>query len=327
MGNPSDPDDIPKRDNLILSLRHELESKLILLSHSENDLLLAHNENERIFALAATAEQESRDFKRQMQVMKQELRTTEEASDYAIASVATERVGTANHIARLERKIGLLTKAKSSAEREVQMLKTMAEQDREEYDAKKRVLVRTAHVAEVRLKSLLEQLATDNSNTLLSAYASHSHSRTSHNYDSEQRESKLDGLDVSEPEVASSIASPGVSGVCLAEELLFQEYQSDGEWDSSVEYADEDEKLAEDSESKGSAEINENLGLVGFEDYQVDDGTQEPTNQDRDHQIIVNNIGHEIMEKLAELALICAEMGCKTIKIHRTADWMVVWFP
>lgn len=41
----------------------------------------------------------------------------------------------------------------------------------------------------------------------------------------------------------------------------------------------------------------------------------------------VDSVGLEIMGKLDELASVCEELGLKTVKIHRSAHWMVVLFP
>lgn len=325
-----DADDSPD------SLCHELQSRLKSL---EKDLLIAYTENEKIFALATGAQQESRNINQQLHAMKQQLRNTEEANCNAVAEFSLEQNDMARQIVKLERKVNLLTTAKVSAEDDVQMWKKIAEQDRDEYKTRARGLERTAHIAEIRLKTLLEGLDANGSTV-----CGH-HVGNSNEYDVDEDEQVIPEIsEIFETDIVSSPAVVGGSGTCLADELLSEEYQSDGEWDSVVGYRDKEEMLAE---FKSVEVINDDLGdsnnssserkeYYSIGSQVVDDNTRLSAmvslygvsrGQDYDQESIVINLGQEIMERLAGLALIGAGMGWKTVKINRAEDWIVVSFP
>lgn len=137
----------------ILSLRRELESKSNLVDTLEQDLHAARNEHETAATSAVTAQREARDIKRQL---------ARAENDDAVEAVAKERDEAVNAVAELKRQVERLAKSRRSAEEDLERIKRMAEDDYEQHEASKRVLERRAHVAEGRLKALLDELAAAN---------------------------------------------------------------------------------------------------------------------------------------------------------------------
>ncbi|PWW77178.1 hypothetical protein C7212DRAFT_293301 [Tuber magnatum] len=137
----------------ILSLRRDLESKASLIDTLEHDLSAARSEYETATASAATAQREARDVKRQLARVE---------NDGAVEAVAKERDEAVEAVAELKRQVERQTKSRRSAEEELERQKTIAERDREEWVDSKRVLERRAHVAEGRLKALLDELSAAN---------------------------------------------------------------------------------------------------------------------------------------------------------------------
>ncbi|KAI5851384.1 meiotic cell cortex C-terminal pleckstrin homology-domain-containing protein [Morchella snyderi] len=138
----------------ILSLRRELEAKSNWVNTLEEDLHEARNEHETAATTAVTAQREARDVKRQL---------ARAENDDAVEIVAKERDEAVNTVAELKRQVERLTKSRRAAEEDVERMKKEAEQEREEFEAIKRALERKVHVAEGRLKSVLDEVAATNS--------------------------------------------------------------------------------------------------------------------------------------------------------------------
>lgn len=138
----------------ILSLRRELEAKSNWVNTLEEDLHEARNEHETAATTAVTAQREARDIKRQL---------ARAENDDAVEIVAKERDEAVNTVAELKRQVERLTKSRRAAEEDVERMKKEAEQEREEFEAIKRALERKVHVAEGRLKSVLDEVAATNS--------------------------------------------------------------------------------------------------------------------------------------------------------------------
>ena len=137
----------------ILSLRRDLESKANLIDTLEHDLSAARSEHETATTSAATAQREARDVKRQLERAE---------NDDSVEVVAKERDEAVEAIAELKRQVERLTKSRRSAEEDLERAKTIAERDNEGFQASKRALERRAHVAEGRLKALLDELSAAN---------------------------------------------------------------------------------------------------------------------------------------------------------------------
>jgi len=137
----------------ILSLRRDLESKTSLIDTLELDLSAARSEHETATTSAATAQREARDVKRQLARVE---------NDGAVEAVAKERDEAVETIAELKRQVERHTKARRSAEEDLERFKASTERDREKLEDSKRAQERRAHVAEGRLKALLDELSAAN---------------------------------------------------------------------------------------------------------------------------------------------------------------------
>jgi hypothetical protein len=135
----------------ILSLRRELESKGQLVDTLEQDLAAARTEHETATTSAAAAVKEARDIKRQLEKAENE---------DAVGAVAQERDEAVEALTEMKKQLERLTRARRAAEEDLERIKKIHERDTEKWQDEKRVLERRAHVAEGRLKAVLDEIAT-----------------------------------------------------------------------------------------------------------------------------------------------------------------------
>ena len=134
----------------ILSLRRELESKAQFIDSLENDLSKARSEQETATTSIASAQREAREVKRKLAAAE---------NDSAVDDVVKERDDAVETIGELRRQVERLTKNRRMAEEDAERTRKLAERDVERWEEVKRGLERRAHVAEGRLKMVLEELA------------------------------------------------------------------------------------------------------------------------------------------------------------------------
>jgi hypothetical protein len=137
----------------ILSLRRELESKCNLVDSLENELDSARADHETATASIATAQKEARDAKRQL---------AQAEKDDAVTEVAKERDEAVEALAELKKQMERLTKSRRAAEEDLERMRKVQERDHEKYEEAKRGFERRAHVAEGRLKAVLDEIAASN---------------------------------------------------------------------------------------------------------------------------------------------------------------------
>ena len=137
----------------ILSLRRELESKAQFIDSLEHDLSRARSEQETATTSIATAQREAREVKRKLAAAE---------NDNAVEDVVKERDNAVETICELRRQVERLQKSRRIAEEDAQRTRKLAERDSERWEEVKRGLERRAHVAEGRLKMVLEELAAAN---------------------------------------------------------------------------------------------------------------------------------------------------------------------
>ncbi|KAF8429557.1 hypothetical protein EV426DRAFT_125755 [Tirmania nivea] len=134
----------------ILSLRRELESKAQFIDSLEHDLSKARSEQETATTSIASAQREAREVKRKLAAAE---------NDSAVDDVVKERDNAVEIIGELRRQVERLTKNRRMAEEDAERTRKLAERDAERWEEVKRGLERRAHVAEGRLKMVLEELA------------------------------------------------------------------------------------------------------------------------------------------------------------------------
>ncbi|KAI5856805.1 meiotic cell cortex C-terminal pleckstrin homology-domain-containing protein [Tricharina praecox] len=134
----------------ILSLRRELESKNGLVETLENELDATRVEHENANEAVATALKEARDVKRQL---------ARAEKDDAMAVVAQERDEAVQALADSKKQMERLSKSRRAAEEDLEQLRKAQERDSERFEEAKRGFERRAHVAEGRLKAVLDEIA------------------------------------------------------------------------------------------------------------------------------------------------------------------------
>ena len=134
----------------ILSLRRDLESKNNLVEQLENDLDQARDDQETAAANVAASAKEVRDVKRQL---------ARAESDDAVTAVAQERDEAVEALAEMKKQLERMTKSRRAAEEDLDQLRQTAERDVEKFEETKRAFERRAHVAEGRLKAVMDELA------------------------------------------------------------------------------------------------------------------------------------------------------------------------
>ncbi|KAF8538975.1 hypothetical protein BDD12DRAFT_120263 [Trichophaea hybrida] len=137
----------------ILSLRRELESKCNLVDSLENELESARADHETATASIATAQKEARDAKRML---------ARAEKDDAMTEVAKERDEAVEALAEMKKQMERLTKSRRAAEEDLERMRKVQERDNEKYEEAKRGFERRAHVAEGRLKAVLDEIAASN---------------------------------------------------------------------------------------------------------------------------------------------------------------------
>ena len=137
----------------ILSLRRELESKSQFIDSLEQDLSKARSEQETATTSIASAQREAREVKRKLAAAE---------NDTAVEDIVKERDEAVESIGELRRQAERLTKNRRQAEEDAERTRMLAERDAERWEEVKRGLERRAHVAENRLKMVLEEIAASN---------------------------------------------------------------------------------------------------------------------------------------------------------------------
>ncbi|KAK6361439.1 hypothetical protein TWF730_005167 [Orbilia blumenaviensis] len=137
----------------ILSLRRDLEAKSGLIESLETDLSIARAETENTATTAASARREARDVREQLKLKE---------NDEALENLSYERDQALEHVAELKRQVERLTKSRRKAEDDIERDRRIFDRERSEWDLSKRSLEHRVHVAEGRLKTLLQEIASAN---------------------------------------------------------------------------------------------------------------------------------------------------------------------
>ncbi|KAF3197570.1 hypothetical protein TWF192_005013 [Orbilia oligospora] len=137
----------------ILSLRRDLEAKSGLIESLETDLSIARAETENTATTAASARREARDVREQLKLKE---------NDEALESLSYERDQALETVAELKRQVERLTKSRRKAEDDIERDRRIFDRERSEWELSKRSLEHRVHVAEGRLKTLLQEIASAN---------------------------------------------------------------------------------------------------------------------------------------------------------------------
>ncbi|KAK6355039.1 hypothetical protein TWF696_004165 [Orbilia brochopaga] len=137
----------------ILSLRRELEAKSGLIDSLETDLSIARAETENTATTVASARKEARDIREQLKLKE---------NDEALEELYYERDQALETVAELKRQVERLTKSRRRAEDDMERTRQIFDRERSEWELNKRSLEHRVHIAEGRLKTLLQEIATAN---------------------------------------------------------------------------------------------------------------------------------------------------------------------
>ncbi|CRG90447.1 Trichohyalin [Talaromyces islandicus] len=136
----------------ILSLRRELESKSKEIDNLESSLDESRNENETLSENLSKNVKENRSLKKQMKLL-------EGGTLSALGDIAKERDEAVENIAEVRKRLEQSQKKLKSQEEEVDRTQMLWERDRQAWDNEKRTWERKVHVAENRLKAILNEVA------------------------------------------------------------------------------------------------------------------------------------------------------------------------
>ncbi|KAL7274612.1 hypothetical protein RUND412_002475 [Rhizina undulata] len=317
----------------ILSLRRELESKSSLIDSLEGDLSAARTEQENATTTAASAQKEARDIKRQL---------VRAEKDDAIDVVARERDEAVETVAELRKQVERLTKSRRSSEEDMEKLRVMMERDNERFEEQKRALERRAHVAEGRLKAVLDEIAAAQQEQARPPSSPRPNSAGIENDDGAQSDAGSDIASIRTMSIRGSIRGSilgrptslsmgddeaerlgyrmsqlGGNGLSLADELNFDEdeEEEEEEEDDDVRSGSEAEGSTADRdyEEEGSEADTERRKEVLTEYAEMGTQVEEDDISDSENPQFLNGL---LDEKLSELKRTYRELDQKNVELE-----------
>ncbi|GJC98143.1 nuclear migration protein [Colletotrichum higginsianum] len=136
----------------ILNLRRDQEDKAKLIENLEVSLHASRQEQESLQESAATAIKESRSLQRQLALL-------EGGTSSAIGELARERDEAVDSIAEAKKRLEVAQRKIRSQEEDSQRVHDLWAQDKDSWEEEKRKYERRVHVAESRLKAVLDEVA------------------------------------------------------------------------------------------------------------------------------------------------------------------------
>ncbi|KAL8839962.1 MAG: hypothetical protein Q9176_004189 [Flavoplaca citrina] len=146
----------------ILSLRRDIESKNNALAGVEENLQSSKNENGLLEATITSQEQEIRSAKKQMQLL-------ESGTLSALGNIAKERDDAVDSLAEARKRLEASKSTVRGFEEDARRNQAMWEQDKQNWDNEKRNIERKVHVAEGRLRTMVNEVAAAQSSSQLAS--------------------------------------------------------------------------------------------------------------------------------------------------------------
>ena len=137
----------------ILALRRDQEEKIRTIEHLETDLHNARGDHEELDASLVATSKENRSLKRQLALL-------EGGTSSALSELARERDEAVDASAESKRRVETLQKKVRSQEEDSDRVHELWARDKDNWEEEKRKLERKVHVAETRLKTVLDEVAT-----------------------------------------------------------------------------------------------------------------------------------------------------------------------
>lgn len=215
----------------ILSLRRDQEEKLKIIESLEGSLHTTREEQESLQTSLSNTAKESRSLKRQLALL-------EGGTSSALGELARERDEAVEAITETRRRLDVAQKKLRTQEEDSQRVHDLWAKERDDWDEEKRKYERKVHVAESRLRVVLEEVA----NLQASQVNGFHHGPES---DGEEAGKENDGASVRTMSMTNSIrysmmGGPGMvkaNGHSLADELNFDDdddYETDPDGRQSV---------------------------------------------------------------------------------------------
>lgn len=300
----------------VCALEYQLESQERVIEGLEQDRSASQQELLSKAAALSAAECRARSTQAQLD-------RTDKFNESERQSLLKDLVEATTAVDMLKRKLRELAKAKTEAENESRSVRVVAEREKRMYEVERRELQRRVHVAEARLKTVVQEYEKVNQ---MPAYENDTLCGTC-------QESPILGTDghSSPTDSECSRRSPGVPNIMsLADELGFggsesDEDQDEDDGDLPELEEDTDHNCVNDAMDSTMEAWKTQFEIRKYRDTSVQVGFSD--RQEDEQESTVDSVGLEIMDKLDELAWICEELGLKTVKIYRSVDWMVVLFP
>ncbi|KAH6674382.1 hypothetical protein B0J14DRAFT_480272 [Halenospora varia] len=136
----------------ILALRRDQEEKLKTIESLESELHNTQGEHEQLEANVITTSKENRSLKRQLALL-------EGGTSSALSELARERDEAVDSSTDLKRRLEAAQKKIRSHEDDSERVHELWSRDKDNWEEEKRKLERKAHVAEGRLKAVLDEVA------------------------------------------------------------------------------------------------------------------------------------------------------------------------
>ncbi|KAH6722453.1 hypothetical protein BKA61DRAFT_176040 [Leptodontidium sp. MPI-SDFR-AT-0119] len=137
----------------ILALRRDQEEKIRIIEHLETDLHNARGDHEELDANLVATSKENRSLKRQLALL-------EGGTSSALSELARERDEAVETNTESKRRVETLQKKVRSLEEDSDRVHELWARDKDNWEEEKRKLERKVHVAETRLKTVLDEVAT-----------------------------------------------------------------------------------------------------------------------------------------------------------------------
>ncbi|KAI0146982.1 hypothetical protein GGR57DRAFT_280814 [Xylariaceae sp. FL1272] len=208
----------------ILTLRRDQEEKLKIIESLESSLHESHQERETLQATLTDTAKDARSFKRQLSLL-------EGGSSSALVELSRERDEAADVATETKKRLEATQKKIRSQEEDSQRVHDLWAKEKDDWDEERRKFERKLHVADTRLKTVLDEIA-----NLQAAQTSGLQNGAENEIEENAREN--DEASVRTQSLTNSIrfstlSGPGIGkigGVSLADELNFDDeddYQTD----------------------------------------------------------------------------------------------------
>jgi len=214
----------------ILTLRRDQEEKIKIIESLESSLHTSREEAESLQATLLTTGKESRSLKRQLALL-------EGGTSSALGELARERDEAAESVAETKRRLEAAQKKLRSQEEDSERVHRQWAKEKDEWEEEKRKYERKIHVAETRLKVVLDEVA---------AYQAAQATGVQDSIESEVEESakENDAASVRTMSMTNSIRFSMMNGAKPNGNSLADELGFDGGYDDESDYGGRESVLS-----------------------------------------------------------------------------------